>query len=229
MAIAGELKELTKILKGRKSPETFNWFVDKMCSITAGCDNYKRASKDKVHEWLTVSSETFAMLVFENFYPTATSAALLAKEKEQAPSEDEEETPEGQEKDDKDNKNKPLGATHTFAGKGARKNQGWTQDGIKQHNELYRIIAEDRAQRPRVDDHHLQIKRMEALGGRSKKRKAKEDPMQGWEAPVDDMSVGGDDDDDLVPGGAATEVSEERDGGRLAGGDSHSGPSVEHT
>ena len=67
---------------------------------------------------------------------------------------------------------KPSDPKWTKDGKGASKNQGWSQEGIKRFNEICKKVNQDRKEHGDVDDKYLQDKKKELTDGKQAKKAA---------------------------------------------------------
>ena len=178
-----ELVPHEEIAKGRENTEEHTWFVDNICPLVVGKDNYRRATHELIKEWMTVTLEAFALIVCKNFYKHAVSAARITLRR-----------PEGTQQ----NRNKVEGAEpplHTAGGKGAKRNQGWTKAGIDNYNENVTAVKSDREEHPTCNQAHMDIRQKNSDKENIKKRKKEQSTQErenGWkEAEEDEMSLGG--------------------------------------
>ena len=188
---------LDAVLTSRQSPETWMKVVDTYCSLTAGQDAYRRASTDNVSSWLTASTEAFTLLLVENYHDWARSTALRKKQQEEQLEQQEESS---------EQEAAVVPPKYTFAGKGAGRNMGWSHEGIKRYNELFKLVKEDRLVRGEVDENYFKRKQLESLEQARKKRKRATKTLEELEKyvmPDDDMSCGGPEEDDEAPAAAS--------------------------
>ena len=100
---------------GRGDEDAHLFFLNEVVKPIVGVKKFNQRTKVEVSEWLTPSSEAFAKLCYLNYFH-------LVKE-DVDPSEV---------------------VSYTVNGKGAKRNQGWSNEGIKKYNDLYKAIKRDR-------------------------------------------------------------------------------------
>jgi len=130
--------DLSKVLEGRKNPESFRWFLDVIASVVVGVQEVNQMKSVKPPcEWLSSSLEAFCLLCLENCFDQVKSEARGDAQKPET--------------------------KWTKEGRGSRKNQGWQQDGIRRYNELVESVRLDRAALRKEDENYLRIKQEERL------------------------------------------------------------------
>ena len=68
----GILPGLEEVLKGRENEETMAFFCDTIIPCVVGKQEYKnKVTSDEIDRWLTCSSESFALLLYENLFETS--------------------------------------------------------------------------------------------------------------------------------------------------------------
>lgn len=181
MAFADELYSVQDVGDMRSGDAKYEWFIDNICSVVVGAEEYKRKSASEyVSKWLSVSSEAFAILAYENYYDNTTSIAEKWKE-------------------NSDLSRKSLGvegaaeALYTKKGPGGgKRNRGWSKVGIDRYNELFNKVTEDRKEYDGFDSFYQLRKLATSTSAETlKKRKREENQAereQGWKAAHDDMS-----------------------------------------
>ena len=151
--------DLQKVLAGRKERESFHWFLDEIAPVVVGANLYDQMKCVKLpSEWLTPTLEAFGLLCVENSFERIRSIVL--EEDRKAPSK------------------------WTSDGRGAKKNQGWHQDGISRYNDLVDEVRRDRASFPKEDEQYLASKVEERLRFESERLQS----MQ--EAASDETDIG---------------------------------------
>jgi hypothetical protein len=89
----------------RKDPETYAWLLDNIAPLIVGSEKYKADYKRvPPTSWMTPSSEAFAVLCLENYYDNIQDIAS-----------------------NQSTVRKPL---WTNKGLGAKRNQGWSLEGL---------------------------------------------------------------------------------------------------
>jgi hypothetical protein len=161
--------DLHRVLEGRRNRDTFHWFLDHIAAPivgTAVADKVK--SVQKPSEWLSRSLEAFSYLCLENYFQMT---------KNQLENKSDSHT---------------YQALWTKDGRGKRKNQGWSQDGIRRYNVLCEQVRVDRENFKLEDGIYLNAKlqekqslEMERLKRRQERNEKRD---QGLEAAEDDFT-----------------------------------------
>ena len=167
--------DLKRVLEGRKSRDTFHWFLDNILAgaVVGSCAAEQVKSVKPPSEWLSRSLEAFSLLCLENYFEMTRKYVT----------------------------NKALPGTYqglwTKDGRGKRKNQGWCQEGIRRYNVLCESVRVDRETFRMEDGIYLNAKQQEKQSlemERLKRRQEKTDRKdQGLEAAEDDFSSGSSD------------------------------------
>jgi len=189
----GQLTTLEEVLKGRNDFDTMSYLCDNIVPCVVGKKEYtSKISSEKIETWLTVSSEALALLLYENLFKNAKSIGHMMN----------------------NNSELTLGeaglsadpAKWTRHGKGARRNEGWDDNGIERYVELYKFVKGDREKNKDFSQLYLDKKKAEDEAKKGKKRKAaalrkeQEDSRTKTTVEDDDWAVDG-----ITPG--VTEVS----------------------
>ena len=159
---------LERVLRLREDRDAFHWFLDQICSVVVGASHAAKVKSMQLpREWLSGTLEAFSLLCLENYY----------------------EMIKGQVEEGK--KNPPL---WTADGRGKRKNQGWSLEGVKRYNQLVELVRDNRAMWPKAEENYLGRKREEKLALENnklkRKREAQEERERDWESAKDDFSSG---------------------------------------
>jgi hypothetical protein len=164
-----DLRSMAKIKKLRIDPETYTWMLNHIVPLIVGVKYYKAECKKTLPtNWLTTSSEAFAVLCLENYYQHVVDTA--------------------------GNKTTIRKPKWTSEGVRAKRNQGWGQEGISKFDEYCEKVKENRAQTEStlVDTRYMETKREETTMDEERKRKRIETRNLrevGWNvAYVDDWS-----------------------------------------
>jgi len=186
-ALDGELVSLDQLENMRGDPEAYETFIDTICATVVGQDKYKRAATSDIKEWMTESSEAFALLLMENYHDNATSIAEIWSENPRMT------------RTSLSVEGADVGK-YTASGKGAKRNQGWNKEGIKRYNELFQLVKEDREKNPSFDDYFKKRKKggmSKAEEQRKRKREANRTGREeGWMVADDNLSSDEDDDNE---------------------------------
>jgi hypothetical protein len=171
------LKSLEEIQMLREDPVSYAWMLDNIAPLIVGNVKYKEECKQVVPtSWMTPSSEAFALLCLENYYDNIQDIAS-----------------------NKTTIRKPL---WTNKGLGAKRNQGWSKEGLNQFATHCKAVKVNRADDTlkQVDTNYWRgrLARIDKDEERKRKReKTREERESGWEvAHVDDWS-----DDEIVNNG----------------------------
>lgn len=153
----------------RSSPESYAWLLDNIVPLVVGSGKYKEESKRMLPtKWMTPSSEAFAILCLENYYDNIQDVASNCG-----------------------TVRKPL---WTSKGLGARRNQGWSIDGIDHFQAYCKGVKENRelAGSKKVDMNYLASRRSVVDKNEERKRKREESRdkrEEGWQiAHTDEWS-----------------------------------------
>lgn len=164
-----DLRPLPKIKLLRGDPVTYAWMLDNIAPLIVGVNHFKSECKNKMPtQWLSTSSEAFAVLCLENYYQHVEDAA-----------------------NNKSNVRKPK---WTAEGIRAKRNQGWKKEGIAKFDEYCKKVKEDRIKigSEDVDTEYMMTKQDELTKDDERKRKRDETRREredGWNsAYVDDWS-----------------------------------------
>ena len=159
--------DMSKLEKGRKDKDAHFWLLDELAGTITGVQKHKKRSIQEVEKWLTPSSEAFARLCYENY---CKNVELKHKgEKEVTPTK------------------------YTHEGRGAKRNQGWSMEGIKRYNILYKSVKEDREKNSNTDIAYFNKKKQEAEDSQKERKRAKvvtEREKDWMEAEEDALSIG---------------------------------------
>lgn len=140
---------LNEVMEGRRNKTTFHWFLDNVASVVVGSAIVEQKKYVKLpSEWLSPSLEAFSLLLVENYYAMVRSQAL---------------------KDERVCKPK-----WTADGRGKKKNQGWSQEGIRRYNVLVERVRIDRAAFKKEEEMYLQEKKQEREEFENEKLRRKE-------------------------------------------------------
>ena len=159
--------DMSRLEKGRKDEKAHFWLLDELAGTIAGMQKHKKRSIQEVEKWLTPSSEAFARLCYENY---CKNVELKHKGEENV-------TP----------------TKYTHEGRGAKRNQGWSMEGIKRYNILYKIVKDDREENSNTDIAYFDKKKQEVEDSQKERKKAKvvtEREKDWMEAEEDALSVG---------------------------------------
>ena len=102
----------------------------------------------------------------------------------------------------------PKGPAFTAKLRGAKRNQGWSKEGIERFNQLFDSIVEDRTKRAQVDVDCQKKKRLE-MANKNAKRKQKSIDMreQGWVAAREDVMSGEESDEEDIAAKNSSAIS----------------------
>jgi hypothetical protein len=157
----------------RKDPESYAWLLDNIAPLIVGSEKYKADYKRvPPTSWMTPSSEAFAVLCLENYYDNIQDIAS-----------------------NRSTVRKPL---WTNKGLGAKRNQGWSLEGLNTFDKYCKEVGENRSDDDlkKVDTAYWKERRARIDKSEERKRKrdeTREKRESGWEvAHVDEWS----DDDD---------------------------------
>jgi hypothetical protein len=153
----------------RQDPESYAWMLDNIAPLIVGNGKYKEESKQKLPtSWMTPSSEAFAVLCLENYYDNIQDVAS-----------------------NKSTISKPL---WTNKGLGAKRNQGWSRDGLTRFEKYCKAVELNRSSEgaKEVDTAYWKYRRSRIDKDEERKRKrdqTRENRESGWKkAHVDDWS-----------------------------------------
>ncbi len=97
---------MENIRKLRKDPDAYAWMLDNIAPLVVGSGEFKEESKKCLPtKWMTPSSEAFAVLCLENYYDNIQDIASC--------------------------KASVRKALWTNKGLGAKRNQGWSREGLE--------------------------------------------------------------------------------------------------
>jgi hypothetical protein len=155
----------------RKNMHTYRWFLDNIVSCVVGKDRFSQRGKVVQTVWMTVSSKAFAILCYQNYYNHIVDVCA-----------------------DKSEISPPV---YTGDGKGAKRNQGWSTEGLTRYKILCESVSKDRKKNGKVDEWYLK-KAKEVMSRSELKKRKRTDAVSerelGWDLVYeDDMSVGNDD------------------------------------
>jgi hypothetical protein len=153
----------------RRDPVSYAWMLDNIAPLIVGNGKYKEESKQVLPtSWMTPSSEAFAVLCLENYYDNIQDIAS-----------------------NKSTISKPL---WTNKGLGAKRNQGWSRNGLIKFAAYCKAVELNRSTEDlkNVDRNYLEGRRARIDKNEERKRKreeTREARESGWEkAHVDDWS-----------------------------------------
>lgn len=167
------LKLLESVKRLQKDPESYAWMLDNIAPLIVGSGKYREECKRvPPTSWMTPSSEAFAVLCLENYYDNIQDIAS-----------------------NKCDIRKPL---WTNKGLGAKRNQGWSREGLERFEACCKAVERNRssASSKRVDTTYM--KERQARIDKNEERKRKRDETRekresGWQvAHVDEWSDDGD-------------------------------------
>jgi hypothetical protein len=164
--------DLDSVLVGRRNRRAFHWFLDEIGSVVVGASRAEQMKYTRLpHEWLTPSLEAFGLLCLENCFERIRSQVL--------------------------GEDRIATSKWTADGRGAKRNQGWHQDGIRRYNSLLEQVRVDRLNFPREDDVYLSEKKEEKRLRENEKLRKRQEVITGREtgllAAMDDFSSSSDD------------------------------------
>ena len=169
---------MENIRKLRKDPDAYAWMLDNIAPLVVGSGKFKEESKKCLPtKWMTPSSEAFAVLCLENYYDNIQDIASC-----------------------KASVRKPL---WTNKGLGAKRNQGWSREGLEKFKANCEAVVKNRAMESmrKVDTDYWKAKQMELDRGEERKRKREEtrdNREKGWQvAPVDEWTEDEEEDTNL--------------------------------
>jgi hypothetical protein len=153
----------------REDQESYAWMLDNIAPLVVGSEKYKAENKRvPPTSWMTTSSEAFAVLCLENYYDNiqdiASNEATIRK---------------------------PL---WTNKGLGAKRNQGWSREGLKKFAEYCKAVEKNRSNINLVKIDTKYWKDRQARIDKNEERKRKREDTRerresGWEvAHVDEWS-----------------------------------------
>ena len=146
----------------RKDPECYGWMLDNIAPLVVGSWKYKEESKRvPPTKWMTPSSEAFVVLCMENYYNNIQDIASNSSEIR-----------------------KPL---WTNKGMEAKRNQGWSKEGLERFSAYCKEVKKDRAVvvLQKVDTNYWKDKEAEIDEDEERKRKrdeTRDNRERGWEA-----------------------------------------------
>jgi hypothetical protein len=153
----------------RQDPDSYAWMLDNIAPLIVGNGKYREECKRVLPtSWMTPSSEAFAVLCLENYYDNIQDIAS-----------------------NKSTISKPL---WTNKGLGAKRNQGWSRDGLTRFAKYCKAVELNRLAEgaKEVDTNYLKERRARIDKDEERKRKrdeTREKRESGWEkAHVDDWS-----------------------------------------
>ena len=82
---------------------------------------------------------------------------------------------------------------YTHEGRGAKRNQGWSMEGIKRYNILYKIVKDDREENSNTDIAYFDKKKQEVEDSQKERKRARlvTECKRDWiKAEEDDLSIG---------------------------------------
>ena len=148
------LKTPTSIVNLRKHRETYRWFLDNIASCVVGKERYSQRNQFMPTQWLTVSSEAFAQIYYNNYYDhmmdICTNMSVVRPPK------------------------------YTGDGKGAKRNQGWNTKGLTEYREMCDSVAKDRKKYMYTEEWYLNCTKENTSKGILKKRRH-DDATSVWE------------------------------------------------
>jgi hypothetical protein len=169
---------MENIRKLQKDPDAYAWMLDNIAPLVVGSGKFKEESKKCLPtKWMTPSSEAFAVLCLENYYDNIQDIASC-----------------------KASVRKPL---WTNKGLGAKRNQGWSREGLEKFKANCEAVVKNRAMESmrKVDTDYWKAKQMELDRGEERKRKREEtrdNREKGWQiAPVDEWTEDEEEDTNL--------------------------------
>ena len=159
--------ELRRVLLGRKDREMFNWFLDNVASVAVGLSKFEQWKSTKLpSEWLSGSMEAFCLACVENFFEMVQKRVSGEDTK--------------------------ADSLWTRGGRGKKKNQGWSKEGIRRYNHLVHVVRMDREALKLEDELYLNVKKDERqqfeLERLRKKKEMNAIKERGWEKAEDDLS-----------------------------------------
>jgi hypothetical protein len=145
--------------------------MDEIASVVVGTSRAEQMKYTKPpHEWLTPSLEAFALVCLENCFERVRSQVL--------------------------GEDRPASSKWTADGRGAKRNQGWHQDGICRYNSLLEQVRVDRMNFPKEEDVYLSKKQEEKRQRENDRLKKRQEAVTGREtglvAAMDDFSSSSD-------------------------------------
>lgn len=200
------LIDVSEVLDGRTEYEQYKWFLENIAISVVGRKNFHaRMLSEDIDKWLTISSEAFAVLAYHNVYATAREIGLYMK----------------------NNPGTTYGTASqnaqktkwTSDGKGAKRNQGWHNDGVVKYKEYYKKIKEDRQENGKdFSKRFKEDKNKEHQEKYDKKRKraAQVEEREAGRTPTADFE---DDDWELEPTSTPEEDGEEQQDGLVSNSD----------
>jgi hypothetical protein len=163
------LKSLENVQKLRGDAESYTWMLDNIAPLIVGNGKYKEECKQMVPtSWMTTSSEAFALLCLENYYGNIQDIAS-----------------------NKSTIRKPL---WTNKGLGAKRNQGWSKEGLKRFADYCKDVKLNRAKEDLKTVDTIYWKGRQARKDKDEERKRKREETRiereaGWVAAhVDEWS-----------------------------------------
>ena len=158
-----------------------DYFFDNFVSIVTGVNFMKKhATLAPVETWLSVSSEAFAFVAYDNFYDVVkaeTSCTTTNKKKK---------TKKSNTAVDKASKE----TKYTISKKQVKRNQGWSLDGITAFNEIVQEIQEQWVKNKDIYEAYYERKKKEGYGindARTRKKLATiQEREEGWIGAYED-------------------------------------------
>jgi hypothetical protein len=175
-------------MKLRRDPDSYAWMLDNIAPLIVGSGKYKEEYRRQLPtKWMTPSSEAFAILCLENYYHNIQDQAS-----------------------NKSTIRKPL---WTNKGVAARRNQGWSLEGLIQFEKNCKAVQMDRekASSKKVDLDYWKVKlsKVDKKEERKRKREETRDKRElGWNvAHADEWSEEEEANQQNVENGREQEVS----------------------
>lgn len=161
--------ELRRVLLGRKDRDMFHWMLDNIASVVVGLSKFEQVKSTKQpREWLSESLEAFCLVCTENFFEMVQKRVS--------------------------GEDKKAVSLWTSEGRGKKKNQGWSKEGVRRYNHLFHVVQMDRQQLQLEDELYMNHKMEERSSFEMDKlRKRKEliaQKERGWEVAADSLSDG---------------------------------------
>jgi hypothetical protein len=163
------LKSLESVKMLRRDPETYTWMLDNIAPLIVGNGKYREECKQMIPtSWMTTSSEAFALLCLENYYENIQDIAS--------------------------NKSTIRKPHWTNKGLGAKRNQGWSREGLTRFAEYCKAVEKNRSNVAlvKIDTNYWKGRQARIDKDEERKRKREETREKretGWMAAhVDDWS-----------------------------------------
>lgn len=160
------------LLKLRDDEETFRWLLQNVIAELVGKVNFERKAKSKkISEFVSISHEAFALLFLENYREVVEERAEMPKV----------ERKKGQRREDTTAKGK-----YTGDGRGARRNGGWSDEGLERYADLFEMVRENRRE-DATREKGFEIRYQELMKNTTRKCKKK----RGLDDDDDDDGING--------------------------------------